>query len=113
MAHFYSNENIPLPVVEELRALGHDVITTQDAGKANQSVADSNVLAFAVDQERILLTLNRRHFIRLHQTTPEHWGIVVCTYDPDFEALARRIVAATTSSTEMRGQLVRINRPSA
>ena len=23
MAHFYSNENFPLPVVEELRKLGH------------------------------------------------------------------------------------------
>lgn len=32
MARFYSNENFPLPVVERLRALGHDVLTTYEAG---------------------------------------------------------------------------------
>jgi hypothetical protein len=28
MAQFYSNENFPLPVVDKLRELGHDVLTT-------------------------------------------------------------------------------------
>lgn len=42
-------------------------------------------------ESRIMLTLNRRHFIRLHQATPDRGGIIVCTYDPDFEALAGRI----------------------
>jgi hypothetical protein len=32
MARLYSNENFPLPVVEKLRALGHDVLTVQEAG---------------------------------------------------------------------------------
>ncbi|MCL4832054.1 MAG: hypothetical protein KJZ86_06420 [Caldilineaceae bacterium] len=27
MARFYANENFPFPVVEELRRLGHDVLT--------------------------------------------------------------------------------------
>jgi len=31
MARLYSNENFPLPVVERLRALGQDVLTTQEA----------------------------------------------------------------------------------
>ena len=30
MARLYANENFPLPVVNELRRLGHDVLTTQD-----------------------------------------------------------------------------------
>jgi len=30
MAKFYANENFPLPVVEELRRLGHDVLTTYE-----------------------------------------------------------------------------------
>jgi hypothetical protein len=34
MAKLYSNENFPLPVVEELRQLGHDVLTIQETGKA-------------------------------------------------------------------------------
>jgi hypothetical protein len=29
----YADENFPLPVVEELRQLGHDVLTAQDDGR--------------------------------------------------------------------------------
>ena len=35
MARFYTNENVPAQVVVELRRLGHDVVTSLDAGKAN------------------------------------------------------------------------------
>jgi hypothetical protein len=38
MAQFYTNENMPVQVVTELRRLGHDVITSLDAGKANSTV---------------------------------------------------------------------------
>lgn len=30
MARLYANENFPLPVVEALRRLGHDVLTIQE-----------------------------------------------------------------------------------
>lgn len=40
MARLYSNENFPLPVVEELLRLGHDVLTLQETGKAGQGVTD-------------------------------------------------------------------------
>ncbi len=43
MARLYSNENFPLPVVEELRRLGHDVLTIQETGKANQEYPDEAV----------------------------------------------------------------------
>ncbi len=33
MALLYSNENFPIPVVQELRKLGHDVVTIQETGK--------------------------------------------------------------------------------
>ena len=42
MARLYSNENFPLPVVEELRRLGHSVLTIQETGKANQAVPDES-----------------------------------------------------------------------
>jgi hypothetical protein len=38
MARLYTNENIPMPVVAELRRLGHDVLTSLDAGNANSDV---------------------------------------------------------------------------
>jgi len=63
MTRLYANENSPLPVVEELRRLGHDVLTIHETGKAGQSVPDEAVLAFACADRRALLTLNRKHFI--------------------------------------------------
>jgi Domain of unknown function (DUF5615) len=38
MARLYADEDFPLPVVEELRRLGHDVRTVQEAGRANQGI---------------------------------------------------------------------------
>lgn len=70
MAQLYSNENFPLPVVEHLRSLRHDVLTTLDAGKANQAVPDAEVLNFARSQNRAVLTLNRRHFIKRSPHNP-------------------------------------------
>jgi hypothetical protein len=111
MAQLYSNENFPLPVVEELRQLGHDVLTIQETGKSGQSVSDDAVLTFAIETGRALLTLNRKHFIRLHQKQPDHPGIVVCTFDPDFAGQANRIHAVLESNAPLSGQLIRINRP--
>ena len=112
MAAFYANENFPYPVVEALRSSGHDVLTTAEAGRAGQSIPDDQVLAFAVSSSLAVLTLNRRHFIRLHQERPDHSGIVVCTFDPDFSALATRIHAEVSGVGTLRGRLVRVNRPS-
>ena len=112
MARFYSNENIALPVVVELRRLGHDVLTSLDAGNANASVPDSEVLEFAAREDRILLSHNRRHFIRLHAArTLDHAGIVVCTADADCAALAQRIHLGIATIHDMKNHLVRVNRP--
>lgn len=63
MARLYADENFPLPVVQALRRLGHDVLTSLDAGNAGRAVPDDEVLAFAVAGGRAVLTLNRRHFV--------------------------------------------------
>ena len=112
MARFYSNENMALQVVTELRRLGHDVLTSLDAGKANAAEPDAEVLAVAVAESRIVLSHNRRHFLNLHRPrTTDHWGIVLCTFDPDFSGQAQRIHAAVAGVSEMRNQLIRVNRP--
>jgi hypothetical protein len=111
MAQLYANENFPLPAVEELRQLGHDVLTSYESGQAGQAVPDEDVLAFAVAEARILITLNRKHFVRLHQAHADHAGIIVCTFDPDFKALAQRVHAALVAQPQMAGRLMRINRP--
>ena len=111
MARLYSNENFPLPVVLLLRQLGHDVRTVREAGRADRKIPDDEVLRFATSEERAVLTIDRKHFLRLHRAAPDHAGIVICTLDMDFKAQAGRIHAAIESAGELKGQLVRVNRP--
>lgn len=111
MAQLYSNENFPFPVVIELRRLGHDVLTVLEAGKAEQAIQDDEVLAFAKEQERAVLIINRKHFIALHRSEPNHAGIIVCTFDADFTGQAERIDAALRECSDINGQLIRVNRP--
>ncbi len=83
MILLYANENFPIQVVKELRRLGCDVLTSQEAGKANRAVPDAEVLAFATEHGRTLLTINRFDFLRLHRRDPDHAGMILCSQDPD------------------------------
>ncbi len=114
MALLYSNENFPKRVVEELRRLGHDVLTSYEAGRANQKIPDDQVLAYATEQNRLVLTLNRLDFIRLHRETKvTHAGIIVCTHDDvDPMAFDARIDSALADTVNPAGELIRIVRPS-
>jgi len=111
MARLYADENFPHPVVIELRRLGHDVLTIQEAGKAGQEATDEVVLTDANGDSRAVLTHNRKHFIHLHSSHPNHAGIIVCTIDLNFESLASRIHAAIESQGQLSSQLIRVNRP--
>jgi Domain of unknown function (DUF5615) len=82
---WYADENVPLRVVEELRHLGHDLLSAYEDGRANQAIPDEKVLVRATELGRALLTLNRRDFKRLHAAYPKHSGIVSCTYSPKGE----------------------------
>jgi hypothetical protein len=111
MARLYADENYDDRVVEELRKLGHDVLTASEAGQARQRISDALVLAFAISQTRAVITFDRRHFIRLHQQVQTHSGIIVCTDDRDCIALAARVHQAIGALPSLDNQLLRINRP--
>jgi hypothetical protein len=102
VASLYANENFPLRVVEALRLLGHDVLTVREASQDNQRIADDDVLAFASDSGRAVITINRRDFIHLHRQQPNHRGIIFCTEDADSEGQARRIHDAISSLYDRR-----------
>lgn len=72
MAKLYADEGFPGQVSRLLQDLEHDVLTVQAAGQANQRIPDEAVLAFATQQNRAVLTVNRADFIRLHKQTPDH-----------------------------------------
>jgi hypothetical protein len=111
MALLYADEYFSYPVVEELRRLGHDVLTAQEAGQGNQRIIDADVLAFAIGRGRAVLTFNRRHFIRLHRQVQSHRGILICTRDDDIAALAGRIDQALANCLSLADQLLRIDKP--
>lgn len=109
MARLYADEQFPFPVVAMLRIFGHDALTIQEAGNGGDD--DPEVLAFAVNNDRTVMTQNRRHFIRLHAEKPKHYGIIVCTDDKNLERLATRINDAIAGEETLRGKLIRVNRP--
>jgi len=111
LARLYSNENFPLPVVLELRRLGHDVVTIQETGLANRELPDDQVLAAATADGRAVLTINRKHFIHLHRDSSQHEGIIVGTFDPDFKGQAGRINQELQARESLTGRLIRVNRP--
>ena len=110
MAAFYANENFPIGVVEYLREMGHDVLTSHEAGNANQRIPDEDVLAYAAKAGRILLTINRRDFIELHEKATNHSGIIVCTQNIDLRAQSEQIDTVVQEAGNLTGKLVRINR---
>ncbi len=108
---FYADENFPLFVVAELRNLGHEVLTAFEDGKANQKVSDEKVLQRAVELERVVLTINRKDFKKLHETDNSHAGIFICTFDSDFVGQAKRITKKVAEVEDANSQLIRIYRP--
>jgi hypothetical protein len=48
--------------------------------------------------------------MRLHRQQPDHAGIIVCTFDPDFDRQGERIHQGIGGRTSLAGQLVRVNR---
>jgi predicted nuclease of predicted toxin-antitoxin system len=112
MADLYANENFPLAAVRLLREMGHDVLTSLQAGTANQQIPDAQVLAFATKSSRAVLTHNRLHFKKLHHRQSDHAGIVICTEDADFASLARRIHLCISEHEPLHGKLVSVTRAS-
>src|SRR5262245_65446914 len=104
----YADEDFPLPVVEELRRRGHDVLTAQEDGRT--TTPDPDVLARAHALGRAILTHNRRHYERLHRQGTAHSRILAATQDPNLRALAARIDARLAGVSPGRWCL-RVNRP--
>jgi len=109
MALLLADENFPAPSVERLRQLGHDVVTLLQTNMAGLAIPDDEVLAFATSLNRCLLTLNRKDFIKLHMHSNQHAGIVICTFDTNFMALADWVDTCLTQ--KITGQLLRVQRP--
>jgi hypothetical protein len=111
MALLYADESFHGPIVRHLRTLGHDVLTAYEDGRANQKIPDADVLARATMLGRTVLTNDRNDFHLLHAADANHSGILTCTRDPDFAAVANRIHAAIAAQPTLAGLLIKIVRP--
>ncbi len=77
----YADEDFAFPAVEELRVPGHDVLTAQEDGQT--AMPDAVILARAFALGRVVLTHNRRHYVRLHHRGAAHVGILTASQDSD------------------------------
>jgi Domain of unknown function (DUF5615) len=97
VARFYLDHDVSLRLALLLRAAGHDTTTAQEAGLSHAS-DDAQLLA-AAQQQRILVTHNRKDYVLLHDAwrrwpvawgtlAPPHAGILVLDHRPERELAA-------------------------
>ena len=91
MFRFYANENLTFELVELLRQQGYDVLTSLEAGNANQRIPDDQVLRTATADNRAVLTFNRDDFLRLHRSGVNPSGIIICKDDSDLSGLSQAL----------------------
>lgn len=107
MVRLYADEQFSR-LVQNLRSLGHDFLTVQEAG--NAGLPDEDVLAFAISENRAVLTINRRDFFQLHELKPDHYGIIACTRDDDIPRLSANINDAISTAEILTGKVIRVYR---
>jgi predicted nuclease of predicted toxin-antitoxin system len=107
---FYSNENFALGMVKILRKLGHTVITSYDAGQANQKKSDNEVLDFATRNNLAVITFNREDFIELHNNGIQHSGIIICKDSRDYQGQIEFLHNYLQTQASLINRLVRIKK---
>lgn len=104
----YLDEDVPVQLAKAMRQRGMDVLTTQEAQMLETS--DEQQLAYAITQQRALLTHNKRDFVIIHKTYlndgKEHYEIIVADRNT-IGQLLRMIskLCFTLSSEDMRNRL--------
>jgi hypothetical protein len=85
-------------VGRSLARAGHDILAL-DQDETLSRLADEEVLALAVEQERIVITHNVRHFVPIVRSWAEarrnHHGLILVTLaHTDYGAILRRLEQA-------------------
>lgn len=100
---FLTNENLPLDVVDAVRALGHDVAWIRSDAPGSK---DRAILQRAVNEQRILLTFDKDcGDLAFQFGLPATCGIVLFRLQASSSAtLAALVVAAWQTRTDWPGQ---------
>ena len=106
------NEHLSPRLAVLLRKQGYDVTSSQESGLLTES--DSEQLAFAVSEQRAILTFNVKHFMPLHKqymsANKEHSGIIFSTREP-IGVLIHRLLRLlnSVSAEELKNQIRWLN----
>ncbi len=89
----YLDTDIAVALAEQLRHNGFDAISARELGQHEWS--DAEHLAYAVSQERAIVTRNRDDFLRLYdeywQAGKTHYGVIIVTHLEVGELLRRML----------------------
>ena len=103
----FLDEDIHTGLAHALRQRGFDVVHAQDLKRKGKT--DSEQLAFAVQEERCLVTFNVRDFVLLHNQyagqNKEHSGIIVSkqmTIGETLKRLLKKVGLATRADFKNR-----------
>jgi hypothetical protein len=107
MARLVAQDNFPLPVIEELRQFGHDIVTVPADGVSRDALAANAALPRSPDaRRRVWLTLDPDQSAGAHRAAPNHSGIVAVRPGKTYAGLAQRIHDALKAHARISRQLV-------
>ena len=88
------DEDVHAALSDILQKRGFDVVHAQQADK--KGISDIELLAFAVQQQRCIMSFNVRDYVLLHneyvRQEKEHWGVIVSKQLPIGETLRRVLI---------------------
>ena len=104
----YLDEDVSILVADLLWARGFVAVTARDAGHLSRN--DEEQLAYAVRENKILLTHNRVDFERLAQeyfaTGRSHDGIIIAVRNSPYEIIRRLLIILNqVTADEMKNQV--------
>lgn len=104
----YLDEDVDVLIADLVRARSFQAITTQEAGQTGKD--DTEQLAYAVGQQKTILTHNRSDFELLAQqyfvTGQTHYGIIIAARRSPYEIVRRLLtILNQVAADEMENQL--------
>lgn len=105
----YFDEDVSVDIATNLQSRGFDVLTVRDAGRLH--LADEAQFAFAVQEQRAMVTHNRVDFELLHEqylaAKLVHFGVIIAKRRPLDDIVVRKLLGLldSVSGEEMRNQL--------
>lgn len=114
MLKIYADECFPVEVSLRLRAIGYDIRTCQEEKQDRKGISDENVMQYAIQRQRAVITCNMSDFKHLHKKftkeKKQHFGIIACTENLNVNDFVARINSALQGQTSLENTLICIYR---